>query len=201
MLNSHKQKNMQFHEKAMQDFKRTKRILRSTELDLSGWNLEKFDAEKSGGAMVNCYLFDLPTRWIWMCSVPCKEFVSVSEQSHGAHSATDDVRSGLARLIGRRADGKSTPSIDGQDWEDQLALFACAYAGTTQAWALADHFRRGGHFVVINYRKPKAGESSLRPFAIPEKGNPGSLVPAEEFINIVEYVISQDRRAHPEWFR
>ena len=184
----------------MQDFRRTKRILRSTELDLSGWNLERFDAEKMRGSMVNCYLFDLPTRWIWMCSVPSDEFVSVSEQSHGTQALINEVRSGLAGLIGRRADGKPTPSVNGQDWEDQLALFLCAYAGTTQIWGLTDHFRNGGHFVVINYRKPRAGSSSLRPFAIPEKGNPGSLVPAEEFISIVERVIAQDRQTHPEWF-
>lgn len=118
----------------MQDFRRTKRILRSTELDLSGWNLERFDAEKMRGSMVNCYLFDLPTRWIWMCSVPSDEFVSVSEQSHGTQALINEVRSGLAGLIGRRADGKPTPPVNGQDWEDQLALFLCAYAGTTQIW-------------------------------------------------------------------
>jgi hypothetical protein len=81
-------------------------------------------------------------------------------------------------------------------WQEQLALLAATYAGTTKTWAAADRFAEGGHFVVIHYRASGALAGALRPFAL----NYGQqVIPAGMLLESVQKVISLDSVRHPDW--
>lgn len=189
---------MAFHQRFIQDFLKTRRILREAQANAAGWRIGQIHPETFGAEMTACYIYDAPTGWTWMSTVSRDTFVRVSSDAHAHPDVTELIRGGLAHLIARRADGKSTPNVGDQDWENQLAFLACAYAGTTQCWELADRMQTEGQFVVIHYRRPKASNGMLRPFVVPAEEATG-IIQAEHFKDMIDWVVSRDHQRHPEW--
>lgn len=175
----------------------TKRFLSQSLLAVSGWKQESHDAAITG-PMVWCYVFDLPTKWVWMCTVDLAAFTQMSAYSHTHPEQAQDVYNGVAEVLGKAAQGKPPLPMDNLNWEQQLGALLALYAGTTQVWERAGRFAAGGHFVVLNYRKPGGQDSSLRPFAL---GAGLSLaIPAAQLQEAIAQVIAADRTRHPEWF-
>lgn len=175
---------------------KTKKVISKMVLAASGWNQERF-VHSLTGPVVWGYVYDFPTKWTWLCSIDRDGFVALSKESHGDPARTESVRGGLAFITALVADGSPPPPAEGLDWEQQLGAFLALYAGTTQTWELAGRFESGGHFVVLNYRKPGARGGKLRPFAMRPSA---SVLTATELQQTIESVIAADRSKHPEWF-
>lgn len=125
-------------------------------------------------------------------------FVEMSLHSHNAPSEAAAIQSGVASVAGRAAEGSPPLPLDGLTWEQQLGGLLALYAGTTKTWELAQRFVRGGHFIVLNYRKAGDQDGLLRPFAMAD--STASIIPADELQETIANVISADRQRHPEWF-
>ncbi|MCC5611224.1 hypothetical protein LC612_31825 [Nostoc sp. CHAB 5834] len=180
------------------DLQRTKAFLASMKLHAAGWQVGTTNQEHAGASSVVLYLYDQPTGWTWLCSVPQETFTATSTEAHNTPALTESIRGGLGKLIQSCADTGSAPALEDLDWESQLALTATAYAGTTKTWEIMKKMSEGGHFIVLNYRKTGKIEGMLRPVAMP--GNDG-FIPADEFQDLVKQVMAGDKARHPEWFR
>lgn len=75
-----------------------------------------------------------------------------------------------------------------------------AYAGTTQAYRLANGLQGGGHFIVSYYRKPGQQHGMLRPFTLSADTRGRDVLAVEQLLHAVRSVQSMDRERHPEWF-
>lgn len=179
-----------------ESLRKTQKVISGMVLAASGWNQDTFEHALTG-PVVWGYVFDMPTKWTWLCSIDREGFAALSQESHADPGRAEAVRGGLAFLTARVADGSPPPPAEGLDWEQQLGAFLALYAGTTKTWELADRFESGGHFVVLNYRKPGDQGGSLRPFAMRPSA---SVLNAAELQQTIKNVIASDRSKHPEWF-
>lgn len=175
----------------------TKRFLSQSILAVRGWNQASHDATITG-PVVWCYMFDLPTKWVWLCTVDLASFTQMSAYSHTHPEQAQEVYNGVADIAGKVSQGKPPLPIENLTWEQHLAALLAMYAGTTQVWERARRFADGGHFVVLNYRKPDGQDALLRPFAL--KAGLTLAIPAAQLQGAIAQVIAGDRERHPEWF-
>jgi len=183
----------------LRGYQKTKRHLHTAEMNAAGWKVGQTNIELLNEPAVFIYMYDLPTKFIWMANIPLDEFVQISSQSGVDSSENEMVINALYALLSEVANGVPPAPIDGLDWENMLALLLSAYAGTTKIWRMADQMRKGGHFVVINYRSTAQDKGSLlRPFALTDTDN--KPLSATDFEQYVARVIEMDKERHPEWF-
>lgn len=176
---------------------KTKSFLKEMEFKAAGWEPSAHDPGLAGEALVNLYVFDVPTQWTWACSVGRDEFVAKSSTVPTVASLHTSIREALGTLIQKAADGHKISSIDSLTWEHQLGALLILYAGTTITWEKANRFQEGGNFIVLNYRKPFEIAGRLRPFAQTSfKG----ILPVLEFESAVKSVIDYDKKSNSSFF-
>jgi len=165
------------------------------------WSVEMHDEEAAGSPSVLLYVWDSDTGWTWLCSVPRQRFAATStEASCERPAVVDAIRSKLGNVIYRAATGNDPDLSDEAPWEHVLGSRLAAYAGTTQAWAVAGGLRNGGHFIVSYYRKAREAVGMLRPFALSGDTRGRDVLAVERLLDAVRSVRRVDRERHPEWF-
>ena len=186
---------------ALADFWRSSSIVTSACADAAGWSAEIHNAAAVASPCVLLYVWDSATGWTWLCSVPRERFTAASTRASREPSAVVyAIRSKLGDVIYRAATGLDPDPADEAPWEQVLGSMLAAYAGTTQAWAVAGGLRDGGHFIVNYYRKPGEAFGMLRPFARSGDTRGRDVLPVERLLDAVRSVQRMDRERHPEWF-
>ena len=189
-------------QQAIDDFWRSTSIVTSACAGAAGWSVEIHDEEAAASPSVLLYVWDSETGWTWLCSVPRERFIAVSiEASRGRPAVIDAIRGKLGSVIYRAATGLDSDSADEVPWAQVLGSMLAAYAGTTQAWAVAGGLRDGGHFIVNYYRKAGEDFGRLRPFALSGDTRGRDVLPVESLLDAVRSVQKIDRTRHPDWFR
>lgn len=189
-------------QQAIDDFWRSTSIVTSACAGAAGWSVEIHDEEAAASPSVLLYVWDSETGWTWLCSVPRERFIAVSiEASRERPAVIDAIRGKLGSVIYRAATGLDSDSADEVPWAQVLGSMLAAYAGTTQAWAVAGGLRDGGHFIVNYYRKAGEEFGSLRPFALSGDTRGRDVLPVESLLDAVRSVQKIDRTRHPDWFR
>lgn len=110
------------------------------------------------------------------------------------------IRGKLGNVISRAADGVVPDPEDSTSWEQVLGAMLAAYAGTTQAYKLANCLQGGGHFIVSYYRGPGEQHGMLRPFTLSGDTCGRDVLPIKKLLDAVRVVQKMDRERHPEWF-
>lgn len=186
---------------ALADFWRSYSIVTSACADAAGWSAEIHNAAAVASPCVLLYVWDSATGWTWLCSVPRERFTAASTRASREPSAVvDAIRSKLGDVIYRAATGSVPDPTDTVPWEQTLGSTLAAYAGTTQAWAVAGGLRDGGHFIVSYYRRAGEATGMLRPFALSGDTRARGVLPVERLLDAVRSVQGMDRARHPEWF-
>lgn len=189
-------------QQAIEDFWRSTSIVTSACAGAAGWSVEIHDEEAATSPSVLLYVWDSETGWTWLCSVPRERFIAVSiEASRGRPAVIDAIRGKLGSVIYRAATGLDSDPADEFPWAQVLGSMLAAYAGTTQAWAVAGGLRDGGHFIVNYYRKAGEEFGRLRPFALSGDTRGRDVLPVESLLDAVRSVQKIDRTRHPDWFR
>lgn len=189
-------------QQAIDDFWRSTSIVTSACASAAGWSVEIHDEEAATSPSVLLYVWDSETGWTWLCSVPRERFIAVSiEASRGRPAVIDAIRGKLGSVIYRAATGLDSDPADEFPWAQVLGSMLAAYAGTTQAWAVAGGLRDGGHFIVNYYRKAGEEFGRLRPFALSGDTRGRDVLPVESLLDAVRSVQKIDRTRHPDWFR
>ncbi len=189
-------------QQAIEDFWRSTSIVTSACASAAGWSVEIHDEEAATSPSVLLYVWDSETGWTWLCSVPRERFIAVSiEASRGRPAVIDAIRGKLGSVIYRAATGLDSDPADEFPWAQVLGSMLAAYAGTTQAWAVAGGLRDGGHFIVNYYRKAGEEFGRLRPFALSGDTRGRDVLPVESLLDAVRSVQKIDRTRHPDWFR
>lgn len=189
-------------QQAIEDFWRSTSIVTSACAGAAGWSVEIHDEEAAASPSVLLYVWDSETGWTWLCSVPRERFIAVSiEASRERPAVIDAIRGKLGSVIYRAATGLDSDPADEFPWAQVLGSMLAAYAGTTQAWAVAGGLRDGGHFIVNYYRKAGEEFGRLRPFALSGDTRGRDVLPVESLLDAVRSVQKIDRTRHPDWFR
>jgi len=189
-------------QQAIEDFWRSTSIVTSACASAAGWSVEIHDEEAATSPSVLLYVWDSETGWTWLCSVPRERFIAVSiEASRERPAVIDAIRGKLGSVIYRAATGLDSDPADEFPWAQVLGSMLAAYAGTTQAWAVAGGLRDGGHFIVNYYRKAGEEFGRLRPFALSGDTRGRDVLPVESLLDAVRSVQKIDRTRHPDWFR
>ena len=189
-------------QQAIEDFWRSTSIVTSACASAAGWSVEIHDEEAAASPSVLLYVWDSETGWTWLCSVPRERFIAVSiEASRERPAVIDAIRGKLGSVIYRAATGLDSDPADEFPWAQVLGSMLAAYAGTTQAWAVAGGLRDGGHFIVNYYRKAGEEFGRLRPFALSGDTRGRDVLPVESLLDAVRSVQKIDRTRHPDWFR
>ncbi len=189
-------------QQAIDDFWRSTSIVTSACAGAAGWSVEIHDEEAAASPSVLLYVWDSETGWTWLCSVPRERFIAVSiEASRERPAVIDAIRGKLGSVIYRAATGLDSDPADEFPWAQVLGSMLAAYAGTTQAWAVAGGLRDGGHFIVNYYRKAGEEFGRLRPFALSGDTRGRDVLPVESLLDAVRSVQKIDRTRHPDWFR
>lgn len=188
-------------QQALADFWRSASIVTSACAGAAGWSVEMHDEEAAASPSVLLYVWDSETGWTWLCSVPRQRFAATSTKASRERPAVvDAIRGKLGNVIYRAATGLEPDPADEAPWEHVLGSMLAAYAGTTQAWAVAGGLRDGGHFIVNYYRKPGEAAGMLRPFALSGDTDGRAVLPVEQVLDAVWSIQEMDRERHPEWF-
>lgn len=182
--------------KELDAFWKTRAFVRSMEFSAAGWDEKLHDIESTSGPQVVSYIHDYASRWTWLCTAPASSFNELAQAAHADDSLVDAVRGGLLHVIGLASEKCPPEKVGGMDWEEQLGRLVALYAGTTRTWEQAGRFETGGHFGVIDYRRPGVSGGLLRPFAL---STAGRVVNAGGLLQMIEQVITIDRVNHPEW--
>lgn len=191
---------MSLFESLLQHTRKTQTVLTNLKQGAAGWKTGKVIPEHLGGPLMCLYIYDRPTDWAWMCAVPLDSFHQAARLSQASPALWEALRGGLAHIVANVANGTPVPPQQGHDWEEQLAIFLAAYAGTTHVIQRAAGFPVGGHFIVLNYRASRDElEGLLRPVAAP--GPTREPLPSVEFMARLQQVMDIDRINHPEWLR
>ena len=164
----------------------------------SGWETHIHDKLIMEGPLIFCYVYDEATNWMWVSGVAREAFVEMSEKAKADVKRTDFVRVALGTLISGMADGFHLQSVDTKSLEQDLAGLISAYAGSAETWEKFNHGKRGGHFVVLYYRKAHSKSGSLRPFALTDTNN--KILSHTRLKGFINQVLEVDRKNHPEWF-
>jgi hypothetical protein len=177
---------------------KTKTFLSDMELQAAGWRQSMHDVKTATGPRVNLYVYDLATKWVWMCTLSRTEFVRISQAGHDTPEEVGPVRAGLSAVICDAAEARTPAPMVGASWEQQLGGLLAMYAGSTRTWELANKFADGGHFIVLNYRQAGQRHGLLRPLAL--RPDADAVLPVALLQSTVEQVLTLDRERHPEWF-
>lgn len=193
--------NTSIAQRALADFWRSASIVTSACAGAAGWSVEIHDAQAASSPSVLLYVWDSASGWTWLCSVPRKAFAAVSGKASRERPAmVEAIRGKLGNVISRAADGVAPDPEDSTSWEHVLGAMLAAYAGTTQAYTLANGLQGGGHFIVSYYRKPGQQHGMLRPFTLSADTRGRDVLAVEQLLHAVRSVQSMDRERHPEWF-
>ena len=188
-------------QKFLADSRKTSALLTSACASAGGWDSKVIDAAIAAGPCVMAYVWDQPTRWTWCCAASLETFNGEARRAARAKpDMVEDIRGGLGTMIYHAATSTTDVLDLGASWENVLGQLMAGYAGTTQAWALNDHLRAGGHFVVLHYRKPTQKTGLLRPVALPQSGSARELLSVEDLLRLIAQVEQMDRARHPDWF-
>jgi len=182
--------------KELEAFWKTRLFVRSMEFSAAGWDEKVHNIEATSGPQVVSYVHDYPSRWTWLCTAPVASFNELAQAAHAEERYVDPARGGLLHVIALAAENRPPEKVGGMDWQEQLGKLLALYAGTTRTWEQAGRFETGGHFGVIDYRRPGVPGGLLRPFAL---GASGRVVDAGGLLRVIEQVITIDRANHPEW--
>lgn len=184
----------------------TKRWLTSMVLASAGWDLKQVNPEVMSGPMTTLYIWDRPSKWGWLCQVRTEDFERLATFAQRRPAVWREIQGGLGALMREAVQGGPfSDSVEGLDWEAQLAILLCAYAGTTRTWeAMKAQPTPSTHFIVLSYRpSTDSATTNLRPFAVPggdaAKGAP-AVLPVEEFQHAIQTVMNRDLLLYPEWF-
>jgi hypothetical protein len=181
-------------------FLKTKSILSTLEAGALGWDSKVNDSQVAAGLLVHVYVYDLPTKWVWMCAIDRDAFISMSRRGSAQnYNSLTDVRNGIASLIDGGACGKPLADVDGFNWEHQLGGLLATYAGSTKTLAMANGLCDGGHFIVLNYRAALNTDGLLRPFIVPIVDN--QILSVQQLNAAIDQVQVIDQQKHPEWFK
>ena len=176
------------------------RLIDSAVLSSNGWQVESYNNEESLGPQAYYYLHDVPSGWTWMCSVSLPAAKKITQDIGSHPEFVQNVRDRLGALIYKKSLNLAINDLsEDLSWEDELALWVCAYSGSTQALKLTGGVEAYQHFIVLNYRAPHGSDSLLRPFIIPSDVR-GPLEHTA-FHSALAQVISLDKERHPEWFK
>ncbi len=193
--------NTSIAQRALADFWRSASIVTSACAGAAGWSVEIHDAQAASSSSVLLYVWDSASGWTWLCSVPRKAFAAVSGKASRERPAmVEAIRGKLGNVISRAADGAAPDPEDSTSWEQVLGAMLAAYAGTTQAYRLANGLQGGGHFIVSYYRKPGQQHGMLRPFTLSAETCSRDVLPIKNLLDAVRVVQKMDRERHPEWF-
>lgn len=193
--------NTSIAQRALADFWRSASIVTSACAGAAGWSVEIHDAQAASSPSVLLYVWDSASGWTWLCSVPRKAFAAVSGKASRERPAmVEAIRGKLGNVISRAADGAAPDPEDSTSWEQVLGAMLAAYAGTTQAYRLANGLQGGGHFIVSYYRKPGQQHGMLRPFTLSAETCSRDVLPIKNLLDAVRVVQKMDRERHPEWF-
>jgi len=193
--------NTSIAQRALADFWRSASIVTSACAGAAGWSVEIHDAQAASSPSVLLYVWDSASGWTWLCSVPRKAFAAVSGKASRERPAmVEAIRGKLGNVISRAADGVAPDPEDSTSWEQVLGAMLAAYAGTTQAYKLANGLQGGGHFIVSYYRKPGQQHGMLRPFTLSAETCSRDVLPIKNLLDAVRVVQKMDRERHPEWF-
>ena len=173
----------------------TRGRIETMQLGANGWNAGHMCPENLVGPLVYLYLWDDLTSWAWVCSIQQSAFDKVAKEAIKDKPRWQDIRNGLSAVI---AMVTRPGAVLDEDTANTLALLATSYAATTSTFELADHLKRGGHFFILNYRVAGTTSGLLRPVARPA-GEPG-VIPAAEYLGMIDTVHAMDMENHPEWF-
>lgn len=197
----HQDNPLEFLKTFLHQAELTRRHLSTMKLEAQGWQAHKVNPEHLVGPQTMLYVWDLPTAWVWMCSVPTETFDRISEDSHAQPTPLQEsIRGALAYMVSRAAEPQAQLAQHNPDWEEHLAALLCAYLGTTRTWELVKPKGTVGHFIVLNYRpSARHRDGNFRPFFL---GSPTTAsLPAQQLKALIEEVSTEDKRRHPEWFR
>lgn len=193
--------NTSIAQRALADFWRSASIVTSACAGAAGWSVEIHDAQAASSPSVLLYVWDSASGWTWLCSVPRKAFAAVSGKASRERPAmVEAIRGKLGNVISRAADGAAPDPEDSTSWEQVLGAMLAAYAGTTQAYRLANGLQGGGHFIVSYYRKPGQQHGMLRPFTLSADTRGRDVLAVEQLLDALHTVQRIDRVRHPGWF-
>lgn len=193
--------NTSIAQRALADFWRSASIVTSACAGAAGWSVEIHDAQAASSPSVLLYVWDSASGWTWLCSVPRKAFAAVSGKASRERPAmVEAIRGKLGNVISRAADGVAPDPEDSTSWEHVLGAMLAAYAGTTQAYTLANGLQGGGHFIVSYYRKPGQQHGMLRPFTLSADTRGRDVLAVEQLLDALHTVQRIDRVRHPGWF-
>lgn len=193
--------NTSIAQRALADFWRSASSVTSACAGAAGWSVEIHDAQAASSPSVLLYVWDSASGRTWLCSVPRKAFAAVSGKASRERPAmVEAIRGKLGNVISRAGDGVAPDPEDSTSWEQVLGAMLAAYAGTTQAYKLANGLQGGGHFIVSYYRKPGQQHGMLRPFVRQGDTCGRDVLPVERLLEVVHTVQRMDRERHPEWF-
>lgn len=175
-----------------------RKTINQANLEAEGWKAGSYNKEEAMGPQAYYYLYDLPSGWTWMCSIPLNSAKQLSSTIQNNKATWEDVRNDLGLLVYQKTNNKKE-TLD-PEWEDKLARLISAYSGTTQILNLSGGTEEHQHFIVLNYRESsESPDSLLRPFIFP---NPSKgVIEFETFKDVIQQVISRDRESKPEWFK
>lgn len=167
----------------------------------AGWDATLRDAKAAAmDHQVYVYLWDRPSEFLWLAAIPRSLFVTVAlKGSSLSEQEQATIRNGLAVSLNKLVESGNSLSLDD---DEELGLLCAMYAGSTKAYALAEDFPDGGHFLILHYRSDAfSSDGRLRPAAIQHKGElPCTPLPPESINEMVHSICQKDWRRHPEWF-
>lgn len=192
-------KKNQFLNNMLRSAQGAHKVLMSAQLASNGWSLDSYSDEHAMGPVCYYYVYDEPTGWTWMCTIPEPIVLELTKIMQARREAWSEARGALGDLIKSKASGQKVAEIKGMDWENQLAMAICAYSATTKVLELAGGAQAFQHFIVLNYRGAKARFSMLRPFMMPAPLR--TAIPEVQLTDAISQVVDMDRDRHPEWFK
>lgn len=162
------------------------------------WVVDRLDGELLCEPATHLYFWDRATDWTFVCSIPSSAFESLAmEASRFSEADINATRYGLSKAIKALANGETLPKVAGFDTQEQLAISASAYMGTTKVWLAADRMKSQESAIILNYRNCRnADEGLLRPVVAPTS----QIIPTLSLMEAVAGVVRQDQARHPEWF-
>lgn len=188
-------------QKILSGFAGTSSLITSACASAAGWDSAVHDPATAAGPCVLSYVWDQPSGWVWVCSTSPKQFAAqAGKASNAKPKVIGGIRLALGDLIFHAASGAPVDLGLGATWENALGSMLAAYAGTTQAFELADGFPAGGHFIVLFYRGAGQRDGLLRPFALPGSLSSREVLPVDELLGVIRQVVQMDRVHHPGWF-
>lgn len=162
----------------------------------AGWDTKVLEPDVCAGPLAYFYTMDTPTRALWMGAVNASAIADIRRRA--ASIPQEIICSAVGAFVVAQAKGRLLDGVSEEEFPRLFGMSVATYATTTKVFASHDLSIRGGHFVVVNYRKPSSVDGLLRPFVIPSNDN--SPLSTDQVLDAVALVERGDRARHPEWF-